>query len=66
MHPLMMKKIVFTANEMAEELDVHINSVLSILNKLVELNIVVKEKKEGTNRITYRYIRVYETFVEQL
>ena len=66
MHPLMMKKIVFTANEMADELGVHINSILGILNKLVELNIVVKEKKEGTNRITYRYIRVYETFVEQL
>jgi len=63
MHPLMMKKIVFTANEMADELGVHINSILGILNKLVELNIVVKEKKEGTNRITYRYIRVYETFV---
>lgn len=66
MHPLMMKKIVFTASEMAEELNVHINSILSVLNKLTELNIVVKEKKEGTNRITYRYIRVYETFVEQL
>lgn len=66
LHPLMMKKIVFTANEMAEELGVHINSIIGILNKLVELNIVVKEKKAGTNRITYRYIRVYETFVEQL
>ena len=66
MHPLMIKKIVFTANEMADELEVHINSILGILKKLVELNIVVKEKKEGTNRITYRYIRVYETFVEQL
>jgi len=66
MHPLMMKKIVFTAQEMAEELDVHINSILGILNKLVELNIVVKEKREGTNKVTYRYIRIYETFVEQL
>lgn len=66
MHPLMMKKIVFTANEMAEELGVHINSVSNILNKLIELNIVVKEKKDGTNKITYRYMRIYETFVEQL
>ncbi len=66
MHPLMMKKIVFTAGEMAEELNVHKNSIHHILNKMVELNIIVKEKKEGTNRITYRYRRIYDTFVEQL
>ena len=65
-HPIIMKKIVFTAQEMADELDVHINSINNILNKMAELNIVVKEKKEGTNRITYRYIRIYDTFVEQL
>ena len=66
MHPLMMKKIVFTAKEMARELNVHINSINNILNKMIELNIVVKEKRIGTNKITYRYIRVYDTFVEQL
>lgn len=66
MHPLMMKKIVFTAQEMANELDAHINSINNILNRLVELNIVVKERKEGTNRLTFRYIRIYDTFVEQL
>lgn len=66
MHPLMMKKIVFTAVEMAEELGAHVNSINNILKRLVELNIVMKEKKEGTNRITYRYIRIYDTFVEQL
>ena len=66
MHPLMIKKIVFTAQEMADELNVHFNSINGILNKMVELNIVKKEKKEGTNRITYRYIRVYDTFVEQI
>lgn len=66
MHPLMMKKIVFTANEMAEELNAHINSINLILKRLVDLKIVVKEKKLGTNRLTYRYIRIYDTFVEQL
>ncbi|MBQ2639728.1 MAG: Fic family protein [Bacilli bacterium] len=66
MHPLMMKKIVFTAQDMADELDVHINSINKVLNRLIELNIIKKEKKEGTNRITYRYIRVYDTFVEQI
>ncbi len=66
MHPLMMKKIVFTSAEMAEELGAHINSINNILNRLVELNIIVKEKKEGTNKVTFRYIRIYDTFVEQL
>ena len=66
MHPLMMKKIVFTAQEMSEELDVHINSINNVLSKLVELNIVAKEKKEGTNRTTYRYIIVYDIFASQL
>lgn len=66
MHPLMMKKIVFTVSEMAEELGAHVNSINNILKRLVELNIVMKEKREGTNRITYRYIRIYDTFVEQL
>ncbi len=66
LHPLMMKKIVFTAIEMAKELGAHINSINNILNRLVKLNIIEKEKKEGTNRITYRYIRIYDTFVEQL
>lgn len=66
MHPLMMKKIVFTPQEMSRELGAHINSINNILNRMVKLNIVVKEKKKGTNRITYRYIRIYDTFVDQL
>lgn len=66
MHPLMMKKIVFTASEMAEALGAHINTVTGILNKLVELGIVKKEKKFETNRVTYQYIRIYDTFVEQI
>src|SRR5574344_1894402 len=66
MHPLMMKKIVFTSQEMAEELHAHINSISRILKRLTELNIVVKEKKENTKKITYRYLRIYDTFVDQL
>jgi Fic family protein len=66
MHPLMMKKIVFTAQEMAEELHVHINSINIILKKMVNLNIVKKEKKSDTKQITYRYIKIYDTFVEQI
>ena len=64
MHPLMMKKIVFTPQEMSEELGVHINTIIGILNKMIKLKMITKEKKDGTNRITYRYIRIYDTFVE--
>lgn len=66
MHPLMMKKIVFTPQEMSEELGVHINTIIGILNKMIKLKMITKEKKDGANRITYRYIRIYDTFVEQL
>lgn len=66
MHPLMMKKIVFTTQEMSKELGVHINTIIGILNKMIKLKIITKEKKDGTNRITYKYIRIYDTFVEQL
>lgn len=66
MHPLMMKKIVFTPQEIAKELGAHINTILGILNKMIKLKMIIKEKKNGTNRVTYRYIRIYDTFVEQL
>ena len=66
MHPIMMKKIVFTSQEMKEELGAHINTINRILNQMIKLKMIKKEKKEGTSKITYRYIRVYDTFVEQL
>lgn len=66
MHPLMMKKIVFTPQEIAKELGAHINTILGILNKMIKLKMIIKEKKNGANRVTYRYIRIYDTFVEQL
>lgn len=66
MHPLMMRNIVFTAEEMSEELGAHINSVKTKLNELISLGMVAKEKKIGTKKITYRYIKIYDVFVEQL
>lgn len=66
MHPVMLKKIVFTSVELSKELKVHINSVNEILKKLEKLEIISKEKKKGTNKITYKYIRIYDTFVEQI
>ena len=66
LHPLMMKKIVFTASEMATELNVHINTIQIILNKLIDLKMIVKEKKNNTNRITYRYKKVYDVFVDKM
>lgn len=46
MHPLMMKKIVFTDKEIADELGAHINSINFVLKKMIDLNIVAKEKKK--------------------
>lgn len=66
LHPLMLKKIVFTSNEIANELGIHINSVNRILKKLIDLKIIAKEKVYGTNKTTYRYIKIYETFVSIL
>ncbi len=66
LHPLMLKKIVFTSNEIANELGIHINSVNRILKKLIDLKIIAKEKVYGTSKTTYRYIKIYETFVSIL
>lgn len=66
MHPVMLKKIVFTSTELSKELKVHINSINEILKKLEKLEIISKEKKQGTNKITYKYTKIYDTFVEQI
>ena len=51
---------------MATELNVHINTIQIILNKLIDLKMIVKEKKNNTNRITYRYKKVYDVFVDKM
>jgi len=59
--PVIMRQIVFTKKEVEEESGVSVNVVSNIINKLVELEILVKDSavvKKG-----YRYQRIYEVFV---
>lgn len=61
--PVMFKKIVFTTNDIVSECNLHINSVNKVLNKLVEEGYLIKEKKKGTNRITFTYKSVMDIYI---
>lgn len=59
--PVIMKQIVFTKKELQDASGVSVNAVSNIVNKLVELKILIPDAtvmKKG-----YRYQRIYETFV---
>lgn len=59
--PILMKQIVFTKKEVTDLSGVSVNVVSGIINKLVDLNIVIPDRtlmKKG-----YRYQRIYEIFV---
>ena len=62
-YPKMIKKIVFTVNDIVTESKLHINSVNKVLNKLVSSGYLIKEKKKGTNRVTYCYKNMHDVFV---
>ena len=62
-YPLIIKRIVFTTSDIVEESGLHINSVNKVLNKLVDSGYLIKEKKNGTNRVTFRYKNMYDVFV---
>lgn len=64
-YPVILKKVVFTTNDIVSECHLHINSVNKVLNKLVEAGYLIKEKKKGTNRVTFCYKNVYDVFVSQ-
>ena len=63
-YPVIIKKIVFTTNDLVKECGLHINSVNKVLNKLVENGYLIKEKKKGTNRVTFCYKSMYNVFME--
>ena len=62
-YPVIVKKIVFTTNDLVKECNLHINSVNKVLNKLVEEGYLIKEKKKGTNRVTFTYKNMYDVFI---
>ncbi len=62
-YPIILKKIVFTTNDIVEESGLHINSINKVLNKLVNSGYLIKEKKEGTNRVTFKYKNMYDVYI---
>lgn len=59
--PVIMKQIVFTKKEIQEISGVSVNVVSHIINQLVELNILVPDKK--VIKKGYCYKRIYDIFV---
>lgn len=64
-YPFIAKNVVFSVNDVVDGLKLHINSVNKVLKKLVELNILIKEKNKECNRVTYRYNKMYEIYVNE-
>ena len=62
-YPFMVKRVVFTTNDIVSECKLHINSVNKVLNKLVDQGYLIKEKKKGTNRVTFCYKSFYDVFM---
>ncbi len=59
-YPSIIKNIVFTTNDIVEETGLHINSVNKVLKKLVETGYLHKEKRKGTNRVTFTYTNMFK------
>lgn len=62
MLPFMIKRVVFTTNDMIVDTKHHINSVNKVLNRLVEIGLLEREDREDTNRKTYKYTKIYNVF----
>ena len=62
-YPYILKKIVFTTNDVVTDCKLHINSVNKVLNKMVEYGYLIKEKKKGSNRVTFCYKSFYDVFM---
>ncbi len=62
-YPVILRKLVFTTNDLVKECGLHINSINKVLNKLVSEGYLIKEKKKGTKRVTFCYKRMYDIFI---
>ena len=63
-YPEILRRIVFTTADMVNDCNLHINSVNKVLNKLVEKGYLIKEKKKGTNRVTFCYKAANDIFTK--
>ena len=59
--PVIMRQVVFTKKEIQEESGVSVNVVSSIINKLVEIGILIKD--DSVIKRGYRYESIYRAFV---
>ena len=59
--PALMHQIVFTKKEIEDESGVSRNTVSTIIDKLVELEILVVDSTYA--KLSYRYQRIYDVFV---
>ena len=60
--PVVMKQVVFTKKEVELESNVSQNVTSKIINKLVELDILIEDKT--VNKKGYKYKRIYDIFVQ--
>ncbi len=63
-YPSILKRVVFTTNDIIQDTKLHINSVNKVLNKLVSQGYLVKEKKNSSNRVTFTYTNLYNVFIK--
>ena len=59
--PAMMHQIVFTKKEIEEESGVSRNTVSILIDKLVELDILIPDS--NYSKLSYRYNEIYNVFV---
>ena len=59
--PAIMRQIVFTKKEIEEESGVTRNTVSNLIDKLVEINILVPDSNYA--KLDYRYNEIYNVFV---
>lgn len=59
--PIMMNKVVFTPKYIQEQTNLSLSTIMRIINKLLELNILVEISKGRKKE--YRYDRIYKVFV---
>ena len=63
-YPEILRRVVFTTADIVNDCNIHINSVNKVLNKLVSKGYLIKEKKKGTNRVTFCYKNVNDIFIK--
>lgn len=63
-YPYIVKNVVFSIPEIVEELHLHINSANKVLKNLVGAGVLEKEKREGCNRVTYKYTKIFNVFIK--